>query len=268
MVNVDDLNDAIVAFGNITNRFDEVKRSCEKLEDISSRIEKNTEKNEAFMKTMEEYKSSVVALENGINRKVEYTETNIKDKISFSQAEVINTTSKAKDELQSSLYSECKNINDQCNEIKVGIVTLDASVKENFAKLESLCTDIQKKRMITWGGIGVVIVLEIVRFFVQRNVLYRVTLVYEGDNKVASGVQMEAYSVEDAGKGICFNVYCYNVQPGISINYATGKNELIDEIYDSAKALPFAVSNPSDDNPDLIYEMNKHLEVLFGDKKV
>lgn len=100
-----------------------------------------------------------------------------------------------------------------------------------------------------------------------NHVLYRVTPVFEGDNKLASGVQMEAYSVEDSGKGISFNIYCYNVQPGILINYASGKNELSDVIYDSSNALPFAINNPSDDNPDFIYEMNKHLEVLFGDKK-
>lgn len=55
-----------------------------------------------------------------------------------------------------------------------------------------------------------------------NHVLYRVTPIFDGKNLVASGVQMEAWSVEDAGKGICFNVYCYNVQPGIEIDYATG----------------------------------------------
>lgn len=54
------------------------------------------------------------------------------------------------------------------------------------------------------------------------HVLYRVTPVYDGDNLVASGVLMEAWSVEDEGEGICFNVYCYNVQPGVTIDYATG----------------------------------------------
>lgn len=59
-----------------------------------------------------------------------------------------------------------------------------------------------------------------------NHVLYRVTPIYEGDNLVASGVLMEAYSVEDAGEGVCFNVYCYNVQPGIVIDYATGASSL------------------------------------------
>lgn len=59
-----------------------------------------------------------------------------------------------------------------------------------------------------------------------NHVLYRVTPVYEDDDLVASGVLMEGYSVEDEGAGICYNVYCYNVQPGIEIDYATGDSWL------------------------------------------
>lgn len=58
-----------------------------------------------------------------------------------------------------------------------------------------------------------------------NHVLYRVTPIFEGNDLVASGVQMEAWSVEDDGDGICFNVYCYNVQPGVEIDYATGESE-------------------------------------------
>ena len=58
-----------------------------------------------------------------------------------------------------------------------------------------------------------------------NHVLYRVTPIYEENNLVASGVQIEAKSVEDNGKEICFNVYCYNVQPGIEINYKTGESK-------------------------------------------
>lgn len=58
-----------------------------------------------------------------------------------------------------------------------------------------------------------------------NHVLYRVTPVYDGDNLVASGVQMEAESVEDKGDGVSFNVYVYNVQPGVIIDYATGDSE-------------------------------------------
>lgn len=57
-----------------------------------------------------------------------------------------------------------------------------------------------------------------------NHVLYRVTPVFEGTNLVASGVQIEAFSVEDEGEGLCFNVYVYNVQPGITIDYATGES--------------------------------------------
>ena len=60
----------------------------------------------------------------------------------------------------------------------------------------------------------------------DNHVLYRVTPIFDGDNLVASGVQMEAKSVEDDGEGICFNVYCYNNQPGVEIDYATGENWL------------------------------------------
>ena len=58
----------------------------------------------------------------------------------------------------------------------------------------------------------------------DNHVLYRVTPIFDGDDLVASGVQMEAESVEDDGAGVCFNVYVYNVQPQITINYATGDN--------------------------------------------
>jgi DNA-entry nuclease len=60
----------------------------------------------------------------------------------------------------------------------------------------------------------------------DRHVLYRVTPYFQGTNLVASGVQMEAYSVEDNGEGVCFNVYVYNVQPGITIDYSTGESTL------------------------------------------
>ena len=58
----------------------------------------------------------------------------------------------------------------------------------------------------------------------NNHVLYRVTPIFEGNNLLASGVEMEAWSVEDSGKGVHFNVYCYNVQPGINIDYATGES--------------------------------------------
>ena len=56
----------------------------------------------------------------------------------------------------------------------------------------------------------------------NNHVMYRVTPMYKNDDLVARGVHMEAYSVEDKGAGVSFNVYCYNVQPGVKITYADG----------------------------------------------
>lgn len=58
------------------------------------------------------------------------------------------------------------------------------------------------------------------------HVLYRVTPIFVEDELVARGVQMEAYSIEDAGASICFNVFVYNVQPGIEIDYSDGSSRL------------------------------------------
>ena len=60
-----------------------------------------------------------------------------------------------------------------------------------------------------------------------NHVLYRCTPVFEGDNLVVTGVLIEARSIEDGGEGICFNVFCYNVQPNIKIDYHTGDHQLI-----------------------------------------
>lgn len=60
----------------------------------------------------------------------------------------------------------------------------------------------------------------------NNHVFYRVTPLFAGDNLVADGVLMEAESVEDRGESILFNVFCYNVQPGVAINYADGSSQL------------------------------------------
>ena len=62
-----------------------------------------------------------------------------------------------------------------------------------------------------------------------NHVIYRVTPIFVGNNLVASGVRLEAFSVEDNGEGVCFHVFVYNVQPGITIDYATGENWLSGE---------------------------------------
>ena len=59
-----------------------------------------------------------------------------------------------------------------------------------------------------------------------NHVAYRVTPIYDGNNLVAHGVVMEGYSIEDQGDGICFNVFAYNVELGVEIDYATGDNWL------------------------------------------
>lgn len=61
----------------------------------------------------------------------------------------------------------------------------------------------------------------------NNHVLYRVTPIFKGENKLASGVTIEIESVEDKGKDLCYYVYVYNVQSGIDINYVTGESKLI-----------------------------------------
>jgi len=79
----------------------------------------------------------------------------------------------------------------------------------------------------------------------KNHVLYRVTPIFEGDELVARGVQMEALSVEDNGEGICFNVYCYNVQPGVIIDYATGESTLDEEYLNSGEQGEYVLNTSS-----------------------
>ena len=62
----------------------------------------------------------------------------------------------------------------------------------------------------------------------NNHVLYRVTPIFKDTELVARGIQMEAYSVEDNGR-LKFNVYVYNIQDGVAIDYKSGNNHLIDE---------------------------------------
>ena len=78
-----------------------------------------------------------------------------------------------------------------------------------------------------------------------NHVAYRVTPVYDGNNLLAKGVQLEAYSIEDGGEGICFNVFVYNVQEGITINYADGSSYLTSEGND---AIP-----PEEEDNTIVY---------------
>lgn len=85
----------------------------------------------------------------------------------------------------------------------------------------------------------------------DNHVMYRVTPVFEGDDLVASGVQMQAESVEDDGVGISFNVYVYNVQPYVVIDYKTGENWEGDEIAEpEGKWADGTEAEPSDSKSD------------------
>ena len=91
----------------------------------------------------------------------------------------------------------------------------------------------------------------------DNHVLYRVTPVFEGDNLVASGVQMEGWSVEDEGEGVCFNVYVYNVQPGVTIDYATGESALASDAPESGTGDPESVgSDPAQEQEQTTYILN------------
>ena len=92
----------------------------------------------------------------------------------------------------------------------------------------------------------------------NNHVLFRVTPIYDGENLVASGVLMEAYSVEDKGKGIEFCVYAYNVHPGVVINYFTGQNVA------SGEELP-SVDNETDETADCYVINTKSKKIHSGD---
>lgn len=85
-----------------------------------------------------------------------------------------------------------------------------------------------------------------------NHVLYRVTPIYQGDNPVATGVQMEGWSVEDYGDGICFAVFAYNSQPGITIDYATGNSHLDD----GAKTVDNETTHPANNASEADYILN------------
>ncbi len=72
----------------------------------------------------------------------------------------------------------------------------------------------------------------------ENHVLYRVTPIFENNDLLAGGVQIEAMSVEDRGAGVSFNVYVFNVQPGIEIDYATGDSWLIGTDPTATPAIP------------------------------
>lgn len=93
----------------------------------------------------------------------------------------------------------------------------------------------------------------------ENHVMYRVTPVFEGADLVASGVQMEAESVEDGGEGISFNVYVYNVQPDITINYTTGDN------WESAEGDTGSISEASDETVQGSYRQDEEQSYVINE---
>ena len=85
-----------------------------------------------------------------------------------------------------------------------------------------------------------------------NHVMYRVTPVFAGDNLVADGVLIEAYSTEDNGEGVCFCVFIYNVQPGIEIDYATGDSWI------SGAAQKESDENTDDSDIDYVLNTSTH----------
>ena len=92
----------------------------------------------------------------------------------------------------------------------------------------------------------------------DNHVMYRVTPIFEGDNLVASGVQMEAMSVEDDGEGVCFNVYCYNAQPGIEIDYATGESRVAEDTAGLGENTAVSESDSDSGSDEETYIINKN----------
>ena len=89
----------------------------------------------------------------------------------------------------------------------------------------------------------------------KNHVMYRVTPIFEGNNLLAKGVQMEAFSVEDTGEGVSFNVFVNNIQPGIEINYLDGTSKLKSD-NSSEKITKKEEEKPENENSDTIYILN------------
>ena len=105
-----------------------------------------------------------------------------------------------------------------------------------------------------------------------NHVLYRVTPYFEGENKLANGVNIEAYSIEDNGK-LQFNVYVYNVQPYVVIDYKTGENWEGDEIAEPEGKWADGTEAEPSDTKEQMYILNKntkkfHKPECSGAKKI
>lgn len=101
-----------------------------------------------------------------------------------------------------------------------------------------------------------------------NHVLYRVTPVFDEKNQLAKGVQMEAFSVEDKGEGICFNVFVYNVQPGVIINYEDGSSKADDEWCSKIFTRNNIYTDKEKGTQDYILNMNTNIFHKPGCKRV
>ncbi len=104
-----------------------------------------------------------------------------------------------------------------------------------------------------------------------NHVMYRVTPIFVGYNLVASGCRLEAYSVEDKGEGVLFHVFVYNVQPGITINYATGESHLNGEGKQTEATEAATTTAPPEGQPDFVVNKNTkkfHLPTCPGAKDI
>lgn len=90
----------------------------------------------------------------------------------------------------------------------------------------------------------------------DNHVLYRVTPFFDGDNLLATGVQMEAWSVEDEGEGVCFNVFCYNVQPHIEIDYATGDSREVEGSSTNSRSSQAIEKETDFENMEMLFILN------------
>lgn len=89
----------------------------------------------------------------------------------------------------------------------------------------------------------------------DNHVLYRVTPIFVKNELVARGVLMEAYSVEDSGAGVSFNIFCYNVQPGVTIDYQTGESEENDSADITSETIS-STENQQETNSEYIINTN------------
>ena len=169
------------------------------------------------------------------------TETKAKDSQTFAQMEYPDIISTKQ------LYNRCHLIAHQLagNDTAENLITGTRYMNDTMTKYENKVAQYIKNK--------------------QNHVLYKATPVYYANNILATGVQLEAYSIEDNGK-LQFNVFCYNVQPGIHINYLNGESEVADKLYNARDVLPFAIEGANDAKPDLIFEIDRLLKTLFDEE--